>query len=256
MNTHPTIGIMGAMPEETEGILSLMNNIESEEIAGRVYYKGALFDQPVVLVFSRWGKVAAATTVTTLIQRYDIRELIFTGVAGAIHPQLRIGDIVIGRNFYQHDMDARPIMKQFEIPLLGKMYFEASYPDKEAVIEKIKHIAGSSFLRALIKKEIIERFGLHQPKVWYGDVASGDQFIAAENSKANLRHALPEVLCVEMEGAAVAQVCFEHSVPFIVLRVISDTAGDEAPVDFGAFINEVAGKYATAIVRAIMNKQS
>src|SRR5690349_9837535 len=119
------VGIMGAMPEEIESALTLVKDQQKREIGTRTYYTGKINNVPVVVVFSRWGKVAAATTVSTLILEFKITELIFTGVAGAIHEDLRIGDVVVANRLIQHDMDARPLVSRFEIPLLGKTYFES-----------------------------------------------------------------------------------------------------------------------------------
>src|SRR6478752_8004470 len=113
-----TIAIMGAMPEEIDGVVALLDNCTEFSIGQRTYYSGQINDIDTVVVFSRWGKVAAATTVSALIHHFQITELIFTGVAGAIKDNLKIGDIVLAKRLIQHDMDARPLMNQFEIPLL------------------------------------------------------------------------------------------------------------------------------------------
>ncbi|MFA6582380.1 MAG: 5'-methylthioadenosine/S-adenosylhomocysteine nucleosidase, partial [Paludibacter sp.] len=107
------LGIMGAMPEEMDKIIASITNKQIEESGSRIYYRGELFGQEVVAVFSRWGKVAAAATVTHLILEYKVDRIIFTGVAGAISPELNVGDVVIGQRLFQHDMDARPLMRRF-----------------------------------------------------------------------------------------------------------------------------------------------
>ena len=118
------IGIISAMQEEIQALHSFLKK-ETITLKGkREYYDGLLFGQPVVLVFSRWGKVASATTTTQLINDFNVDEIIFTGVAGSVHDDLNIGDIVIGKHLYQHDMDASPLLEKFEIPLLRKKYFE------------------------------------------------------------------------------------------------------------------------------------
>ncbi len=98
----------------------------SEEVIGmRTYYSGRLFNEDVVLAFSRWSKVAAVSTVTTLIQKYNVDLVLFTGVAGALNSRLNVGDIIIADNLTQYDMDVSglPRFKKFEIPLLGKCFF-------------------------------------------------------------------------------------------------------------------------------------
>src|SRR6478736_9802342 len=101
------IGIMGAMPEEIDGVVALLSNRKELTAGRRTYYSGQINSVDTVVVFSRGGKVAAATTVSTLIHEFKITELLFTGVAGAIHSDLKIGDIVLGKRLIQHDMDAR-----------------------------------------------------------------------------------------------------------------------------------------------------
>ena len=119
-----SIGIISAMKEEIQALHNQLELRSTIEKGRRTYYQGKLFNQEVVLVFSRWGKVASATTATQLINDFEIDEIIFTGVAGGIKSKIRIGDIVIGKELYQHDMDASPLIPKYEIPLLGKRAFQ------------------------------------------------------------------------------------------------------------------------------------
>ena len=114
------IGIMSAMREEIETLIQEIEVSEKVIKGMRSYYKGKLWGKEVVLVFSRWGKVASATTATHLITDFNVDEILFTGVAGAVNDALEIGDVVIGDALYQHDMDASPLLEPFEVPLLGK----------------------------------------------------------------------------------------------------------------------------------------
>ena len=120
------IGIISAMQEEMQTLLDNLQERVATTKGMRTYYHGKLFNVEIVLVFSRWGKVASATTATQLINDFAVDEIIFTGVAGAISPLMNIGDIVIGKNLYQHDVDASPLFKKFEVPLLHKIYFAKS----------------------------------------------------------------------------------------------------------------------------------
>lgn len=246
------VGIMGAMREEVHEILAMLHKSQPKEIAGRIFHEGKLQGIDVVVVFSRWGKVAAASTATTLIREFDITELIFTGVAGAISPELNIGDVVIGKKFYQHDMDARPLMRQFEIPLLDRTYFESSEAYTNFINQKLNSLFTSTGAIVNYLKCDLESFGIQAPRLHLGDIASGDQFVASKAYRERIRNLLPEVICVEMEGAAVAQVCHENQVPFVIIRTISDHAENSAPHDFNAFIQQVAGKYAALIVPALV----
>ena len=239
------IGIISAMQEEIQALLHELQQVTTTEKGMRTYYTGTLFDKKVVLVFSRWGKVASAATTTQLINDFDVKEIIFTGVAGAIHPKLNIGDIVIGKNLYQHDLNAFPFYEKFEIPILRKKFLETY--DAEKLLS-----ATNLFLdtyHEFIAPEDSKLFDIQLPKAVYGDIASGDQFISSLKKIKKLNKQLPTAICVEMEGAAVAQVCFEYEVPFSIIRVISDKANDNATIDFPKFANSIASKYALGILK-------
>ena len=242
---------MGAMPEEVNDVIALLDNPHSATIGMRTYTSGLLNGIRTVVVFSRWGKVAAASTVTTLINVYEITELVFTGVAGAIDPKLKIGDIVVAKRLIQHDMDARPLMPQFEIPLLAKTWFECNEDLANNAKDAISYLLEKKHLHAIIDDKTLIDFSISSPSLHTGDIASGDQFFANNLQKEALAQNLPDILCVEMEGAAVAQVCYEHNVPFIIIRTISDTAGDDSHIDFGAFIQNISSKYSVAVIKQL-----
>ncbi|MCK9481260.1 MAG: 5'-methylthioadenosine/adenosylhomocysteine nucleosidase [Bacteroidia bacterium] len=250
------IGIMGAMPEEVLIITTLLTERQEHEIGGRVYHVGLLNNIKTVVVFSRWGKVAAATTVTTMKLKFGITELLFTGVAGAIDSKLAIGDIVIAQKLFQHDMDGRPLMQQFEIPLLGVRYFEGNEIQIQYASMIIKELLQKNHLEKVITPKELSQFGIHQPRLHIGDIASGDKFFSSNEDKAALRSALPSVLCVEMEGAAVAQVCFEHQIPFTIIRTISDVADESSALDFPSFIQHISSKYSLEIVKLYFSHQN
>lgn len=240
---------MSAMPEEITGVVELMAEVRQVQVGKRIYYTGRLNGTNVVVVFSRWGKVAAATTVTTLILQFGITELVFTGVAGAINNNLNIGDVVIAKRLVQHDMDARPLIPQFEIPLLQKTYFETSELLRKKVKTAVEEMVTREHLQQITPIETLQQFGISKPLVYEGDVASGDHFFSSLEAKNKLAELLPETLCVEMEGAAVAQVCYEYDIPFAVIRTISDTADDRSHADFARFVRHVACKYSVALIR-------
>lgn len=246
-----TIGIMGAMPEEIDGVVALLGNCKMTEKGKRRYFSGQINGIDTVVVFSRWGKVAAATTVTTLIHEFQITELLFTGVAGAIHSELKIGDIVLAKRLIQHDMDARPLMKQYEIPLLSKTYLESDSTHLAIASKAINTLIENKRLHAVIDDSSLIEFKINQPKLFIGTIASGDQFFSSNAQKHALTEQLPQVLCVEMEGAAVAQVCYEYEIPFSIIRTISDVADDQSHIDFPSFIKKISSKYSTEIIRNI-----
>jgi adenosylhomocysteine nucleosidase len=242
---------MGAMLEEIDGIIDLLASKKQQTIGMRTYFSGEINGVETTVVFSGWGKVAATATASVLILEFGVTEIIFTGVAGAIHPELTVGDIVLGKRLIQHDMDARPMIKQYEIPLLNKMFFETDNLRLAIATKAIKQLLVNRNLQETIPLHILDEFNISNPNFLLGDIASGDKFFS-DNEQKNLLHCqLPSVLCVEMEGAAVAQTCFEHQIPFTVIRVISDTADDTSPVDFALFTQKVASVYSTQIIKYI-----
>lgn len=235
---------MGAMNEEVSLLRNHMSGIRSETRGMREYMNGTIHGKDVTVVFSRWGKVAASSTATTLVERFGIDHLVFTGVAGAIEPELDVGDIVIATSLVQHDMDASllPGIEKFEIPLLGVSHFTVD--NRLAIMaQRAAESYLANDLRADVSADVLKEFQITKPKVVSGIVASSDQFIADAAVAGKLREQLPDLKCVEMEGAAVAQVAYEHSVPCVVIRTISDKADHSAIVDFTQFVTKVASHF-------------
>jgi len=245
---------MGAMSEEINGIISLLTEKEEHQIGMRTYFVGKLNGIKTIAVFSRWGKIAAATTVSTLILKFNVSEIIFTGVAGAINPKLNVGDIVIGKRLIQHDLDGRPLMEEFEIPLLGIKYIDIQTEQLEIATKAVEDFINSENLFSVITKAELQQFGIIKPKLVIGDIASGDKFFASTKEKNTLLDKLPQTICVEMEGAAVAQVCYEYRIPFTILRIISDTADEKSHIDFPTFIEKISNKYSIEIIKNIFNQ--
>jgi len=243
-----TLAIMSAMPEENASLVQSMTVDSSTKIGQRTYFQGQLWGQSVVVVFSRWGKVAAASTAVTLIERFKASEIIFVGVAGAIDPELTIGDVVIGNNFYQHDLDARPMLARHEIPLIGVTSIESDSQRRNELLRAAILFAQQQ-IRQEVPADVLKQYSLNSPQVVEGGIASGDQFISNASDAMELKQRLPDVVCVEMEGASVAQVCLEHETPFSVLRVISDSANSEADINFQSFVQDVARIYSCQILK-------
>jgi adenosylhomocysteine nucleosidase len=233
------LGIVSALQEEQTGLIAQMSDIQTTTRGMRDYIHGNLWGVDCVCVLSRLGKVASAATVATLIERFDVSAVVFTGVAGSADPDVRVGDIVIAESLVQHDMDTRPLFPRFEIPLTGQAKFSSDVGLSENL-----HTAAQLFLRDDLKSAISmaqqQVFHLVQPRVHRGLIASGDEFIGSADRLDELKGHFPDLLAVEMEGAAVAQVCFEFGIPFSVIRTISDSADEHSAVDFLAFIREVA----------------
>ncbi|MGV0938642.1 5'-methylthioadenosine/adenosylhomocysteine nucleosidase [Empedobacter falsenii] len=246
------IGIMGAIPQEINGVVNLLTNKQEHKIGRRSYFTGELNNQKVVVVYSRVGKVAASATVTTLILEFKVSELIFTGVAGGIHADVKIGDIVLGQSLIQHDMNAQPLFPAYEIPMLGKAYFEANSSQLEVATTAILEILEEQHLHNVISEKDLDKFNIHQPQLHVGLIGSGDLFFSTNSQKEKLQQNLPEMLCVEMEGAAVAQVCYEFDIPFIIIRTISDDADDHSTLDFNSFIEKISNVYSIEIIKNII----
>ncbi len=249
------IGITCSMQEEINLLLADLERSESSVIGKREYSSGRLYGTEAVLVFSRWGKVASASTATTLIDRFGVEAIVFTGVAGAASPLLSIGDIVVSTALVQHDLDASalPAFAKFEIPLLGISRILADKGLIESMAESASQYISSDLLPEIGERTLSE-FGIFAPKIELGLIASGDRFIADKGLINSLCEQLGDLLCVEMEGAAVAQVCYEHGVPFVVARAISDKADHSAVIDFPRFINKVACYYSRGIIRGLISK--
>ncbi|MDH0675132.1 5'-methylthioadenosine/adenosylhomocysteine nucleosidase [Empedobacter sp. GD03861] len=246
------IGIMGAIPQEINGVVNLLTNKQEHKIGRRSYFTGELNNQKVVVVYSRVGKVAASATVTTLILEFKVSELIFTGVAGGIHADVKIGDIVLGQSLIQHDMNAQPLFPAYEIPMLGKAYFEADSSQLQVATTAILEILEEQHLHNVISEKDLDKFNIHQPQLHVGLIGSGDLFFSTNSQKEKLQQNLPEMLCVEMEGAAVAQVCYEFDIPFIIIRTISDDADDHSTLDFNSFIEKISNVYSIEIIKNII----
>jgi len=243
------IAIISAMPEEMQSILDEMQIKETINKGKRDYYQGTLYGKEIVLVFSRWGKVAAATTTTQLFNLFNIEEVIFSGVAGGLDENINIGDVIIGTELIQHDMDASPLYKRLEIPLLGKTAFKTADTVKLA-------LATTRFLdnySSFFSNEPVN-FGIKNPRQYQGMIVSGDKFVNGMDKINEIKKLVPSALCVEMEGAAVAQVCYEYNVPFQIIRIISDKANDNSHIDFPLFAKEVAGKYAAGIMKYYLSE--
>ena len=239
------IGLMGAMPEEMVKVLGAISNVKTTHSGSRTYYEGQLNGMQVVGVFSRWGKVAAATTATELILKFGVQRILFTGIAGALADHLKVGDVVVAKNFYQHDMDARPLMPRLQIPLLGKEAFSTPTLDTQLGVQAVKNFLAHD-------KNILQQLhdaGMHTPNIYEGDMASGDLFVSTTKMRDSIRRNVPSALCVDMESAAVAQVCEDYNCPLTVVRVISDAADEATSLGAAQFVRTHGGDFSLGIAR-------
>jgi adenosylhomocysteine nucleosidase len=240
------VAIMGAMQEELAGLKQALQGLHTVKLGSRQVTTGTWHGHPVVLALSHIGKVAAATTVTALIERFDVTEVIFTGVAGGLAPGVNVGDMVVATEFLQHDMDASPLFPPMEVPLYGRAHFPTDVRLTQSLTKAAQDILKNP--GQWLDLDVLHELHVQSPKVHAGLVVSGDRFVSTSGESKALQQRLPKALAVEMEGAAVAQVCFDYGVPFAAVRTVSDRADDSATHDFARFIHEVAGRYSLALI--------
>lgn len=244
------LAIIAAMHEELSAVLELMPDERRERVAGREFWVGHLGGREVVAVLSGIGKVAAATTATLAIHRFGAQAVLFTGVAGGLGDGVRVGDLVVATELLQHDMDASPIFPRHELPLYGLSRLRADATMTQALCAAARALIAEAPHR--FDAGTLAGFGLATPRLHQGLVLSGDRFVSSSEESQALRAELPDALAVEMEGAAVAQVCHDHGLPFAVVRTISDRADDQAHVDFTAFIQHIASRYAAVLIEGYL----
>ena len=248
------IAIVGAMQQELAGLKQALQNTHTIKLGSREVTSGTWHGQPVVLALSHIGKVAAATTATAMIERFDVTELVFTGVAGGLGQGVNVGDMVVATEFLQHDMDASPLFPIYEVPMYGRAHF----PTNLHLTQSLKAAAQDILKNPAqwIDMDVMRELHVHAPKVHAGMVVSGDRFVSTTVESRDLQQRQPHALAVEMEGAAMAQVCLDYGVPFGAVRTISDRADDAATVDFSRFIHEVASRYTLALLGTWLSKRS
>lgn len=223
------------MPEEIEHLVEAMQIASTDTLAGRTYHLGSLAGRRIVLAQCRVGKAAASVSSTHLLTRFGASSLVFTGVAGGVAPEVRVGDVIVGSELAQHDMDASPLFPPMEIPLTGQTWFRAD-PAISAALA-----AGGKGWAAEGRPGLDRADHFEGACVREGRIISGDRFVSSAEEVRTLADRIPKALAVEMEGAAVAQVCTEHGVPFGVVRIISDTADDHAADHFTESLGAFAG---------------
>jgi adenosylhomocysteine nucleosidase len=238
--------IVAAMPDELAALLTLLDSDHVEQIANRRVHHGRLAGREVLLVLAGIGKVAAATTTAVLLDHFAVESLLFTGVAGGLGDGVNVGDVVVGDHFLQHDMDTSPIFPRWEVPGTGRSRFSGDPVLADALARAAAQVLSRPH-------PALASFGIAGPRLHRGLIISGDRFVSSAAECARLRADLPDAMAVEMEGAAVAQVCADFARPFGVLRTISDRADDLAHADFPRFLRDVAAEYARDVVLATLS---
>jgi adenosylhomocysteine nucleosidase len=228
------IGIIGAMNEEIERMKAEMNVVKTHLYATVTFYEGSMNEKEIILCKCGVGKVNAALTTQLLVDKFNISHLLFTGVAGAVDESLDVGDLVISTSAIQHDIDVTALgFKRGQIP-----YFDGS-SDFQADNDLVKMAVAAA--QESTNRHIVS-----------GRIVSGDQFIADAQVVQSLRSEF-EAACVEMEGAAVAQVAHMNNIPFVVIRSMSDKANGEASMSFAEF-TKLASEQSHILVSTILKK--
>lgn len=210
------IGIIGAMDEEVEQIVSAMELTRQETKASMTFNAGKLSGRDVVIVRSGIGKVNAAVCTQILVDDFNVDYVINTGIAGSLKAEIDIADVVISSDVLHHDMDATGFGYPLgQIPRMDTLSFAAD--------DRLIKLAEEACAK------VIPQVGVH-----VGRVVSGDQFISDKAVKDRISKNF-EGFCTEMEGAAIAQTASLNGVPFVILRAISDKADDSAAMDYPAF---------------------
>lgn len=220
------IGIIAAMEQELRLLVDKLEDKKEVTVIGNSYYTGRLGRHEVVLVQSGVGKVMSAMSVAILVDKFAVEGIINTGSAGAVAAGIAIGDVVIAEKLAYHDVDLTAFGYAYGQMSAQPLYFES---DKVFVD---------------VFKKILKQ---HNQAVHLGLIATGDSFIAGQDKIDRIKAAFPEVLAVEMEGAAIAQAAHATGRPFIVVRAMSDTAAHDANMTFDEFIIE-AGKRSAQIL--------
>lgn len=224
------IAIIAAMPAELEDLKQSLQDTQTEQILGQSFYSGYLAGRKVILALSGIGKVNAALTTAVLLAQFNPQAVINTGSAGGLGVGIHIGDVVIGKETAHHDVD---------VTAFG--YVHGQVPQMPA-----RFLAADNLLTAA--KQAATTFGT---TVHEGLIVSGDQFVHTAEQVAKMRKYFPTVAACEMEAAAIAQVCHQAQVPFVVIRAISDHADEKAEQSFDEFI-ELAGRRSAQMVQQIL----
>lgn len=226
------LGIIGAMEQEVETLLGLLENKKAAVRTGSTYYEGKLDGLDVVVVQCGIGKVNAALCVQVLCDCYGVTHVVNTGIAGSLCPELDIGDLVISSDAMYHDVDC----VHFGYTMGQMPGMPVGYTADEKLVEYAYAAAEA----------------VNPGHTRIGRVASGDQFVAVKELKEKII-SVTGGLCTEMEGAAIAQAAYRNGIPFVIIRAISDKADDSAEMDYPTF-ERIAAHRCAAVTEAFAKR--
>ncbi|MBD7906892.1 5'-methylthioadenosine/S-adenosylhomocysteine nucleosidase [Sporosarcina gallistercoris] len=227
------VGIIGAMEEEVTILKNQLQNARHTVIAGYEFSEGTLGGREVILVKSGIGKVNAAVATTLLLQLFKPDAVLNTGSAGGIGENLEVGTVVLSSDVTHHDVDVTAFGYALGQVPGGPVTYVAD--------EKLLQVASTA----------VEDIGKHAHAS--GLIASGDVFMSDPSRVMSVKQQFPELIAAEMEAAAVAQVCHEFKVPFVVIRALSDIAGKESSLSFDEFL-PAAAQHSSEVVLQVISK--
>lgn len=226
-------GLIGAMPQEILMLKKEIEDLSIEKIGPREYYSGKINGSEVVMCASGWGKVAAASAASSLINLFKVDQILFIGLAGSLDPKLEIGDIVIADSLIQHDVDLSSLKGLGDVK--SPFWVDFSF-DVDPNLQKKAENTIDLFISKLKADEYSHIDSEYNPNIYIGAIGTGDQFVASIEGKNKIKNKFPKILCTEMEGAAIAQVAADYHIPCTAIRIISDKADEHANELFVSFL--------------------
>ena len=239
-----TIGLICAIPQELAHLRDALDHAEAVDLAHVRFDLGRLDGHEVALVGAGIGKVNTALVTTLLAQRFGCRLVVFSGVAGGLDPGLRIGDVVIADRTVQHDAGVFEAGRLDTYQAGHVPFFNPTdrlgYPVDPALVARLRQRLEGFALPPLSNAA---GGGGEPPRIVFGTILSGDQYVHCEATRERLFRDLGGA-AVEMEGGALGQVAEAFAIPYLDIRALSDLAGRDSRFDFAAFVSEVAGSSA------------
>lgn len=227
------IGILCALDREIERLLKEIEQPVHKSLCGYDYVEGRLRGKQVVLCRCGVGKVNAAVCAQAMIMTWPVRLIVNSGVAGALREPLEIGDICVATDLVQHDVDTTAVGDPIGfVSTVEQTYFRCAEWAVDGILRAAESIEG---VRAMT-----------------GRIASGDQFITDQNQKDRIVRLFDASAC-EMEGGAIAQVCFINGVDCAVIRAISDSSSGKHQMEYRKFMPMAAETSAQVVLKFLEN---
>jgi len=243
-----TLAVLGAFEQEVTLLDGMLTGAESHRIEGIEFMSGRIGARPVVVAWTGVGKVNAAMVTTLLIEHFEPAQVLFTGIAGAVDPNLEPGDIVIARQTAHHDMGSYWSEGIEPGGVRNRLTGDTNpvfFPADPNLLAAARRAAGETVFDPIARRD-----GPRPPRVIVGTIVTGDTFVASQEKCEELAEKF-EADAVEMEGAAVTQVCYQRGIPCLVIRSMADKANESAVVDKQKFYALAARNSAKLVAATI-----